>query len=886
MLTIVPEAVLSQIMCSPDPEESFVRNLAHVVAEYGTRIAIETARGRRLTYAQLWRRALELRMIFEAQGVCRGDIVVLSLPRSPDLVAGWIATWLCEAVVLPLEATMPEGRRNHIIQEVRPRFVLRDEGVIADGLPRGNVPASNLPAPAYLIYTSGSSGQPKGVLVSHTGLTALLKTQIECFRIGPTSRCLWMHGTGFDASLSDIGTALLGGATLCFDEETPHDLSLIERLRITHVDLPPSLLPHLEEKMELQTIVIGGEVCAAEVLRRWAGRTRLINVYGPTEATICTSMIVCDQDWDRAWIGQPIDGVEYRVIGEDGREAEVGELCISGRCVALGYPWQSALSAERFINGGSTYRTGDLVKRHGCGGYEFLGRVDRQFKLRGRLICPEEIECALLENELVKRAYVLPIPLGSRVQLAAWIESTADAHLLREKLTGKLPQWMIPTRWEIADFMPCLSNGKPDTETMRAALTRPRAPQGDRFFSSEEEPVRALFAQTLEFDAFGPADDFFTDLGGDSLAVVTFMALASQVNLPVSADAIHRGRTVAGVTRLVRGKSTEAMSREELMKEAVLDLRFITAEPGPPRCILVTGASGFLGQALLGELPEKVITMSRASGMEGDIRMSRFGWDERTWQRLAAEVDTVVHLAAEVKLFAPYSELKASQVEGTRNVLRFCAEGRSKMLHYASSLSVFVDADPVESCCREDDLRQDITMIHGGYAQSKWVAEQLVITARQRGLRSAIHRLGLLSLSTQPGVGPTNDWLTLALPSLVNHASDGARAFDLTPVDDAARIMGWMIRTAADGVFHIANPKPVTQAQLAEMATPNSKNDGFATLASCGVHRSLDLYKCSHMRFDMARTSQALVGSGIELPSITSDYLRRCLQHSETIRTQ
>lgn len=872
-------------MCSPDPEQSFVWNLARVVAEHGDRMAVDTAQGRRLTYAQLWQRALELRMVFEDQGVSKGDIVALCLPRSPDLVAGWIAAWLCEAVALPLDVTLPEGRRNHILQEAGPRFVLSEVGVTVDGLPRDDVPATDLHAPAYLIYTSGSSGQPKGVLVSHAGLTAILHAQIEWFQIAPSSRCLWMHGTGFDASLSDIGTALLAGAALCFDEVTPHDLGLIERLRITHVDLPPALLPYLDENADLHTIVIGGEVCAAEVIRRWAGKTRLINVYGPTEATVCTSMIVCNPEWDRAWIGGPIEGVEYRVVGEDGCQSEMGELCISGRCVALGYPWLPELSKQRFTDGGITYRTGDLVKRHETGGYEFLGRVDRQFKLHGRLICPEEVEYALLENELVKRAYVLPWQRGARTQLAAWVESTADANALRESLTSKLPDWMIPTRWEVTSFMPCLANGKPDTEAIRAALTRPHPPQGGSSFSAEQEPVRELFAQALDSDQFGPGDDFFTDLGGDSLSVVTVVALASQCNLSIPADAIHRGRTVAGVTRLIRENSTEAMSRDELIREIVLELRFTTAELAPPHCILVTGASGFLGQALLGQLPGNIICMSRQSGMKGDVRLPRFGWDEKTWLQMADEVDTVVHLAADVKLFAPYSDLKASQVEGTRNVLRFCAEGRPKMLHYASSLSVFVDADPLESWCREDDARQDITQVHGGYAQSKWVAEQLVIAARQRGLRAAIHRLGLLSLDTQTGIGPRNDWLTLALPGLVNQAPDDSRAFDLTPVDYAARVLGWMIRTGAEGVFHIANPQPVTQTQLAELAAGTSGKDTVATLAGRRVHRSLDLFKCSQVRFDMTRTSQALAGSGIEFPAITSDYLRRCLHHAESTKS-
>ncbi|MFZ4534894.1 MAG: AMP-binding protein [Propionivibrio sp.] len=871
-------------MCSLDASQTFVWNLARVVEAHAERSAIETAAGQRLTYAQLWERALELRTEFQQHGVERGVVVAINLPRSLDFVAGIIAVWLCDAVALPIDVQMPQVRREMILNEARPSFVL--------GVGERFTSEVISTAAAYFIYTSGSTGQPKGVLVSLAGLVSVLKQQIEWFRITPESRCLWMHGTGFDASLSDIGTALLAGAALCFDEVKPHDLGLIERMDITHVDLPPALLPYLADLTRLQTIVIGGEVCAAAVIRKWAVKTRLINVYGPTEATICTSMIVCDETWDRAWIGQPIEGIDYCVCGDDGREVATGELRISGAGVSLGYPWLPELSAQRFVDGGRTYRTGDIVTRHEHGGYEFLGRTDRQFKLNGRLICPEEIERALLECGLAKRAHVLTWQRGTRTLLAACVESEADDEMLRAEVQTRLPSWMVPTIWMITKSMPSFSNSKPDAEAIRAALNArqlsglrqpsaafecPPAPEtlpGVGALQNAIETIRRLFEDSLQLNDIGPDEDFFTDLGGDSLAVVALMALAAERAMPLPPDAIHRGRTVAGVARLQN--TSEALSRGQLMCDMLLDRTFQTAQAAAPRCILLTGATGFLGTALMNELSCKVIALSRKSG---DVRLERFGWDEARWRIMTEEVDTVIHLAAEVKLFAPYAELKASQVDGTLNVLHFCAEGRAKTLHFASSLSVFVDADPLVSWCREDDLRRDITLIHGGYAQSKWVAEQLVLQARERGLRTGIHRLGLLSLNAQTGSGPRNDWLTLALPGLMNGSADETLAFDLTPVDHAARVMGWLIRHGANGIFHIANPQPITLAQI--VALGNGRASAFATLACRRMYRSLDIFKCSRTHFDMRETTLALAGSGIVFPEITSDYLRRCLRHAE-----
>lgn len=874
-------------MCSPDATQSFVWNLARVVEAHAENIAIETAQGSTLTYVQLWHRALKLRAYMEQHGVTSGSTVGILLPRSPDFVASLIAVWLCEAVALPLDVHMPALRLQQIMHEAAPVFVLHEKDPVLPSEIHETIPQTSLDSPAYLIYTSGSTGHPKGVLVSHAGLTAVLAAQIELFQITSQSCCLWMHGTGFDASLSDIGTALLAGAALCFDERQPHDLALLQRMRITHVDLPPALLPYLDDSVTLQTIIIGGEVCAASVIRKWAARTRLINVYGPTEATICTSMIVCDAHWERPWIGHPIPGIAYTVCDDSGRELPVGnpgELRISGAAVALGYPWLPELSAQRFVDGGKTYRTGDLVIQHDNGGYEFLGRVDRQFKLNGRLICPEEVERVLLESGLVKRAHVLSCTRGARKLLAACVESTESIASLRAQIEQRLSAWMIPSAWLVTDTMPSLPSGKPDPAAIQAALFEASSIKEDNHFAADEERVRQLFAHSLQLEEIGLHEDFFTDLGGDSLAVVALLSFAFERGVPLPADAIHRGRSVAGVTRLINENATEAISHDTLQSRVRLDLSFQSAAASPPQCILITGATGFLGTALLSSLSGRVLAMSRSGTLRGDVRLDRFGWDEAVWQQLSAEVDTVIHLAADVRLFAPYAELEPTQVTGTLNVLKFCATGRPKTLHYASSLSVFVDADPPESCCREDDLRRDVTQVHGGYAQTKWVAEQLVLQARERGLRAAIHRLGLLSLNTETGQGPGLDWLTLALPGLVQMPADAALEFDLTPVDHAARVMTCLILQNAEGIFHIANPQPVTQADLAQLHSDQPSN-AVSSLAGQSAHRSLNLFKSTGVRFDMRNTTRALVGSGIEFPIITTDYLRRCLRHAELSAT-
>jgi nucleoside-diphosphate-sugar epimerase len=179
-----------------------------------------------------------------------------------------------------------------------------------------------------------------------------------------------------------------------------------------------------------------------------------------------------------------------------------------------------------------------------------------------------------------------------------------------------------------------------------------------------------------------------------------------------------------------------------------------------------------------------------------------------------------------------------------------------------------------------------VSCLYGGYAQSKWVAEQLVLRAMESGLRSGIHRLGLLAPCTRTGVRPRNDWFTLALPGLLERSrgADPELAFDLTPVDYAARVMAWLINKCHEGIFHIAAPRPTTLRDLESTGLrPRRGHDSPVTeLAASGKHRSLDVLKCTHTRFDCRRTEQALMGSGIVFPEIDNNYLRTCLQHAES----
>ncbi|MEO0415946.1 MAG: AMP-binding protein, partial [Verrucomicrobiota bacterium] len=420
--------------------ETFVEAFQKSVLRNGSLAAVETSAGLALSYAQLDFLANEKAASFES------GIIEICEPRSVEFLVSLLAVWKAGKTALILDPEWPTSRLDRIRQHA------------GDDLSKEESDA------AYLIYTSGTTGLPKGVLVSHRGLVSMLKTQIEAFRLLPQKRVYWMNGVAFDASISDIGTALLSGATIVIDAEMDHT-RLIERWKthqVTHVDVPPAMLPLLDPEAIppcLESVAIGGMVAKPESVRRWAEKVHLVNVYGPTEATICTSYSICDSQWDSPLIGRPIPGIVYRI------DPINSELIIEGDGVALGYHRDASLTAERFD--GRRYRTGDRVRKLDDGQYVFLGRIDRQVKVHGKLVCPEEIERALLSHPSVDHCEV---SLGQGRHLVADVVSRVDQLILKRFVEDQLPHWMVPSEWRFQNQVKLGSSGKPEGLTKTESL--------------------------------------------------------------------------------------------------------------------------------------------------------------------------------------------------------------------------------------------------------------------------------------------------------------------------------------------------------------------------------------------------------------------------------
>ncbi len=556
-----------------------------------------------LTYAELEREANRLAHHLRRLGVGPEVRVGLLVERSTDLLVALLGTLKAGGAYIPLDPVAPPERQRALLADAGapvlltqaslaarlegyPGVVVRldeDREIVArepDDAPAAGVHPRNL---AYVLYTSGSTGAPKGVLVEHRSVLNLFAALQEavCSRRGAAAppRVTLNGPVFFDTSVKQW-VQLLGGATLCVvPEETRADaralVAYLRRHDVEVLDCTPSQLRVLlaegllEDGASLTDLLVAGEalerdlwatLAAAEGRRAW-------NLYGPTECTVDAS--IGEVRGERPTIGRPVANARLYVLDPAGQPTPYGvpgELFVGGEGVARGYLGQPALTAEKFVPdsfgseaGGRLYRTGDRTRWLAAGELEYLGRMDQQLKVRGFRIEPGEIEAALLEHVTVREAAVVAREqrLVAYVVAAEGAEATASA--LREHLSSRLPEYMVPGGFVVLERLPLNRNGKLD----RRALPAPEQGTGvDRYVAPRtpaEEVLAGIWAEVLRLEQVSALDNFF-ELGGHSLLatqVISRVREAFGVEVPLKA--LFEAPTVVGLAgRIEALRSTGA----------------------------------------------------------------------------------------------------------------------------------------------------------------------------------------------------------------------------------------------------------------------------------------------------------------------------------------
>jgi fengycin family lipopeptide synthetase E len=540
-----------------------------------------------LTYAELDRQSDQVaRRLVTQYGVRQEELIPVVMERSPRIVVAMLAVLKAGAAYVPILPTDPPERIQFILWDTRCRTVITEAGL--QGLVRAS-PASpaiyllddepgemgqNETTPvgrgasglAYVMYTSGTSGRPKGVLIEHRGIVRLV-IDAGYIEILPNDRFLQAGSMAFDAATFEIWGALLNGASVYL---APKDVllrpaalqDLIRRESITVAFLTTVLFNQLADASDeifqgLRVLLTGGEQVSGRHIsrvRRQYPELALLHVYGPTENTTFTTAFPVDRQFDLdVPIGAPIGRTTVSVLGLDLEPllpGIVGELCAGGEGLSRGYLNNPSLTAERFIpdpagNGARMYRTGDLARWSRAHGKEavidFCGRIDDQVKIRGFRIEPGEIEARLRDIAGIRDAAVVTHtgPDGGK-SLVAYLagEADLDATALRKACKETLPDYMVPVDFVVLERLPLNANGKVD----RASLplpTRAVAPVTPRVtdeMGSTLEQLRRIWEEILNRGDLGEDDDFF-DLGGHSLTavqMVSFVEERMKVELPIN----------------------------------------------------------------------------------------------------------------------------------------------------------------------------------------------------------------------------------------------------------------------------------------------------------------------------------------------------------------
>lgn len=815
----------------------------------------------------------------------RAPVIGICLPRTPAMYAGILAILGMGAVYLPLDPGQPLQRQQYILENAKAVLLLHDgshplaaaefpaldiSGIQPGVNPTLIVKPLDADDACMALYTSGTTGQPKGVLLSQRNLSHFTAWYIEYVSLTERSRVLQFSTLSFDSSVIDIFPTWLSGAELVVPDEDqrrdPRQLVSLLQQGISHAFLPPALLSvmPLDQPLGVEHVTTGGDVCEPYVIERLAGQCHFHNLYGPTETTVLVTAGRFQPGCSNRNLGSPIANSQVWILDEQRQpvaENVEGELYIAGPGVGLGYIGNPELTAQRYVwlelpegRRLHAYRTGDMG-RWGAGGIELLGRRDNQVKIRGFRVEPEEIEHCLRSSGAYRQVAVV---INAQRRVLAFVAQPAISleeaqRSLRSQAERLLPDYMRPVAYTELTGMPFASNGKVDRKALLGlevdipAAHALRVPETER-----ERHLQNLWAELLEL----PAEDISTDesffnLGGHSILLSRLLLGVRErfersipINRFIEAPTI---RTLAGLIDSQAPRVGIVSSQALADASAELDLSVHpVSELGDIHKVIVTGANGFLGihiveallawgatevaclvrensgasaserfRAALRENRLEHLDLSRVTVYAADIVQPRLGLSEEAWERLDLQFGALVHNAANVNHVQDYETLARDNVTPIYECLKLCEGRRKKVFNYVSTLSACSAVDSAGRVLEHAAADTPPIYLKNGYNLSKWVAERILRQAAQLGAWVNIYRPGNIAFNSLSGVcQPDKNRLMLMLKGSMQLGvvPDFAIQFDLMPVDFLARFIGFQASRYRPGcaVFNLHNPEPLT----------------------------------------------------------------------------
>lgn len=877
---------------SYDLAKTFVDLFEEMVAANPEQIAV-IYQNQKYTYRELNNMASIVANEISKHDIKNSKVAILC-KKSAWMVACLLGILKSGNAYIPIDGEYPEERIRYIMQDSKCKMLITAEEyknlydfenkiVLEDLDFTATLHYESMAKPdslAYMIYTSGTTGKPKGVKIKHKNILNTLIWRKNYYQFDKNIVVLQIPSFSFDSSVEDIFTPLISGSTLVIPSVTRMDINVIceelVKYKVNHFLVVPSLYKILlHEKLDtlatLKFVTIAGESFPMALVKEHFEKlpqVRLINEYGPTENSVCSTYYELTPEDETILIGKPISNDKCYVLDQDLNLLPMGckgELYVSGPGVSEGYLGRPELNQERFLKNPfgypySMYKTGDIVLRHFDGNLEFVGRDDGQVKLHGFRIELKEIEKNILKNKDVSDCVVIIKENSSGKQiLVAYLTSYQkdfDISILYETLRKTLPFYMIPTIVKLDSF-PLTPNGKIDKSKLPLPVTK--NVQNALPKTELENDILTVCQEVLVNSNLGIYDDFFTDGNADSLSVLTINSRLFAKGITVHTQDFYQYPTVESLAHYLANHKEENQDKLSFMVKPKTtsfpdgltkkDLVFSYQN------VLLTGVTGFLGVHVLDYLlkhttcmvycivrekynqkPEKRLEnllgfyfdnqyyqtyQNRIIVLNGELSKEFFALSQEDYSNLQKNVDCIINTAANTRHYGNYATFERENINTVKNLI-LLAKPTGIVLNHMSTTNISGNYLVENDICynfTENDFYIGQNYEDNVYIHSKFEAEKLILEEEYKGLKANIFRLGNLMARFSDGIFQKNKldnayYTRLLALAKIGYLPDELKEqqLEFTPIDETAEaiVKLLMIPNLENNIFHIFSNQLIT----------------------------------------------------------------------------
>ena len=867
-----------------DESATIVSKFREQVAKTPDNIAV-VYQDKRFTYKELDEISDSIAAYIHGKGLHAEDVVSVLIPRCEWMPVISLGVLKAGCAYQPLDPTYPSERLNFMMQDASAKLLIADEslrdivneyqGDVLYTKDINQLPTINCQLPTVnpkdlfiMLYTSGTTGTPKGCQIVHRNLVAFCEWYHRRFNLTSGCKVTAYASFGFDANMMETYPALTCGATIyIIPEELRLDLLALneyfEQEQITHGFMTTQVAYQFATSIEnhcLHYLLTGGEKLAPLTPPT---NYILANCYGPTESTVCITSFDVTKPMKDIPIGAALDNTKLYIVDKAGHRLPVGvagELWVAGPQVTRGYLNRPEKTAEVYINNpfdtdekyAHIYRTGDIVRYLPDGNIQFVGRKDGQVKIRGFRIELKEVEGVILQFPGIKDATVQAFDEeGGGKFIAAYIVSdeTVDIQALNNFILDQKPPYMVPAVTMQIERIPLNQNQKVNRKALPAPVIQAADHEYVEPANDTERLFCKIFSDILSMDKIGATDNFF-ELGGTSLMVTRVIIEADKAGHHIAYGDVFANPTPRRLASFLTGGNVEEDEEarnynygpiEKVLQGNTLDA-FRNGERQPIGNVLLTGATGFLGIHVLKELIDRedvpvIWCMVRAQNDEKAERRLKGllyyyfnnNYNELFGSRLRVingdvtqeikvdgKVDTVFNCAAVVKHFSKGTEIEDVNVGGAAHCVRFCLLNNAKLIHVStySTAGMSVNGMPPEDTVYTEQKLYFGQNLDNQYVHSKFMSERIVLDAvALHKLNGKVMRVGNLAPRSTDGEFQINFQTNSAMGRIRVYQMLGCYPYDLTnapmefsPINEVAKAIVMLSETpSACCLFHPFN---------------------------------------------------------------------------------